>query len=746
MIQRTASANTRRIARFAGILLVVTSSMCQLRGQSSELSERVRGFNNSVLELHGRMRSEAQTATSRQSGLATLRNRAAALRALARQNPAEALRQSFAPEALNELATAFPGSAGLLESHGVWRGETETIVEDSADMKTHRVVHYLRTGNGTVEVHVAGVEPETSCGDIVEFEGVRFGDVVAAISSEVVAAAVAPCGPTGEQKIAVLMVTFPGVAPPSNVTAQGVKDIMTATTGRSVDGFWREASYGKAWATADVYGWYTLDDAYGCDSTSLLRAAAIQAADADVYFPNYSRVMILFPTPVGGCSFAGSANLGCTTLSSPGDGSFSSSYNYMIASYFSSRDQGVKLTTHEGGHNLGLMHSRSRDFGAETLGGLGASGTLSEYGDTHSTMGSWNLGHYTGSQKLKLGWQADAANVVTVQGTGTFTIQATETPTVLPQTLKIQRGTGNNAWLWVEYRQPIGSYDSTLNSQIFSGALIHYQDSVTGTYTDLLDFTGGTSSFADAALAVGQTWVDSYSNVSIYVQSANASGLTVAVNYGTVPCAPANPTVTMTPLNPGVYSGSSVTYLVTVRNNDSSGCSTSAFTIGSSQPAAWTPGLSVVSLALSPGQSGVVTLTENVPAGTTPGTYPVGASASRDGSIGTASASCTVIAPPLPLTVTVASGASSYAAKSTVTLTAQALSGSAPVSGASVKFTVSEPNGSTTVKSVLTGSNGAAILSYKLTPKDSAGSYSVMATATYGAQTATGGPATFVVK
>ena len=75
-----------------------------------------------------------------------LRERAAALRALAQENPAAALNESLGPAALQEIAAAFPGAAGLLESHGAWRGEIETVVMDSRDMKTHRVMHYLRTG------------------------------------------------------------------------------------------------------------------------------------------------------------------------------------------------------------------------------------------------------------------------------------------------------------------------------------------------------------------------------------------------------------------------------------------------------------------------------------------------------------------------------------------------------------------------------------------------------------------------
>ena len=58
------------------------------------------------------------------------------------------------------------------------------------------------------------------------------------------------------------------------------------------------------------------------------------------------------------------------------------------------RGNGVKLTSHEFGHNLTMNHARTRDFGADALGPLGSAGTLVEYGDLFSTMGSWNFGFY----------------------------------------------------------------------------------------------------------------------------------------------------------------------------------------------------------------------------------------------------------------------------------------------------------------------------------------------------------------
>ena len=153
----------------------------------------------------------------------------------------------------------------------------------------------------------------------------------------------------------------------------------------------------------------------------------------------------------------------------------------------SSTDNGVKLANHELGHNLGLHHSSSRDFGTEALGAPGTAGTLSEYGDVFSSMGSWNLGHYPAPHKKMLKWMTEGATIRTVTSNGSFSVQPFEPSAGTLQALKIQRGTGSSNWVWLEYRQRVGNYDATLSSQIFSGATIHYEDSTTGIHTHLLD-------------------------------------------------------------------------------------------------------------------------------------------------------------------------------------------------------------------------------------------------------------------
>src|SRR5262249_30456346 len=152
---------------------------------------------------------------------------------------------------------------------------------------------------------------------------------------------------------------------------------------------------------------------------------------------------------------------------------------------------------------------------------------------------------------------------------GTYTLQPLEMNPAGLQTIKVQRGTGNNAWLWIEYRQSMGNYDSTLNPQGFAGTLIHYQDPTTGAYTKLLDFTPESYTdpyfdFYDSPLSPSQTWQDPYTNLSLTVSSANSSGVTVSVNYGSVPCTQANPSVSITPLNPSTYAGAAAAYSVNV--------------------------------------------------------------------------------------------------------------------------------------------------------------------------------------
>jgi M6 family metalloprotease-like protein len=706
-------------------------------------SENVRALNGRALQLHAALgrANAAEAAGIRAQAEQVLAQRASALTELIKADPAAAIGLAFSSDVRNALATNFPRAESSLEQQGTWEGTSDHLIFDDPQRQIRRYQVQIQSGTDIVEVYSAAGEPHCVSGNVLSVAGVRIRNVIAAGGASVKGgggAAPAPpaCSTTGPQNSAVLLVQFPGIPLPTSVTPASVWDIFFSASGRSVTNYWSEASYGKASATGAVFGPYTLSRSYTCDEYSQMRSAAIAAADADVNFPSYTRVFIVFPDP-GGCGWAGLGTLGCSTLSSA-DGNFTASSSWLLATYMNSRDNGVRLATHEGGHNLTLHHASSRDFGAEALGPVGAAGTLSEYGDPNSTMGSWNFGHYGAPHKVRMGWLT-GSNILTTESNGSHTILPLETLTGSLQALKVRRGTGNNAWLWLEYRQPIGLYDSTLSSQVFTGGLVHYEDSTTGTHTHLLDFTTATSSFGDAALT--GTFTDPYTNVSLEVTNANASGLSVNVSYGPVPCVLAQPTVTLSPPNPSVYSGSAVNYTVTVTNNDSTGCSSSTLTFSSTNLDGWTTSFSAPTVTLAPTQSGSVTMTKNVPTGFTPGTWLVNATAADSNHTATGNANATVTTPPQPIYVSQLTAApATVPVRGTVTIRAVITKGGGvPAAGATVTFTLTRPGGKTT-NTAITNASGIAEWKYKPTKK---GSYSVTAAASLSGATASGGPVTF---
>jgi M6 family metalloprotease-like protein len=704
------------------------------------VSDNVRGLNGRVLQFLGALQqgNAAEKARIRAEAAPVFSQRAAALTALIRQDPGSALSLAFSQDLLTELRANFPGSASNLEQQGAWSGTSDHIIFDDPERQVRRFQVQIQSGNDAAEVYSAAGEPHCVSGETLTAEGIRIGNVIAAGTTKVqqnVTAAAATCTTTGTQNAVVILVQFPTISLPTGVTPTVVNDIFFSSSGRSVRTYWEEASYGKASASGTVAGPYTLDRIYTCDEYNQMRAAAIAAADPDVDFRNYTRVFIVFPNP-GSCGWAGLGTLGCSSSSSA-DGSFTASTSWLLASYMGSRDNGVKLSTHEGGHNLTLHHASSRDFGTEPLGPLGAAGTLSEYGDPFNTMGSWNFGHYGAPHKVRLGWLT-GSNVQTIETGASQTILPFETATGGLQAMKIRRGTGNNAWLWLEYRRPLGQYDSTLSSQVYTGALVHYEDSTTGTHTHLLDFTPGTDSFSDPALT--STWSDPYTNVSLSVTNATATGLNVDVYYGPVPCVRYAPTVTISPQNPTVSAGANVNYNVTVLNNDSTGCGAATFSMASILPPGWSAAsFSPDSLSLSPTVSGSTTMTVSVPADAPASTYPVKATAWDADHSATGNANVTVVQPIFITSVTATPN--SVAVRDNVTIRATVTTATnSPVTGATVTFRLNRPGGTATATAT-TNSSGIAEWVYKAQQK---GSYSVNATASAGGATATSSPtATF---
>ena len=557
----------RGAPRFLSYVLVSVFSLtlsAQDSDVSSPLAERITKLNQ---ELLGTL-PESGRAFSLQSSDNQLRSlieqRREALEELVGLDAAKALALALPEEQLKRLRLAYPELAGELESRGEWQGTIEYWIADDFESGTSWPVYRLDLEPEGVEVSFGSSEPPgLATGELVRVRGLKIGPRVAASESFIVAPAeeTIRCPTTGEQRIAVIMVAYPN-EPVPDVSPQEIRDVFFSSSQASLAGFWREASYGRTYATGDVFGWFTLPKAYSCEFSTReteifdgLSGAAIAAADEQVDFTEYNRIFIIAPWKEG-CLFAWAADR-CRTLTAPSDGTFTASQSFVFTEN-TAHFRLVKLAAHEGGHNMGLGHASSLDFGDITLGFAGETGTHLETGDFFSTMGIAN-GHYSARHKFQLGWLENGTEIETVEESGVFTLSPLSSSVAGLKALRVRRAAGSDEWLWVEYRQPIGPYDSTGPKQGFLGALIHYEgplnkgewgdlgrvDPQKGRYagqTHILDLTpqsretenGGILTqdhldWSDPALAVGETWEGVFSSLTIEALTRTSDSLTISV-------------------------------------------------------------------------------------------------------------------------------------------------------------------------------------------------------------------------
>jgi M6 family metalloprotease-like protein len=443
---------------------------------------------------------------------------------------------------------------------GQWTGRASALIEDDFVNRRSQTHWELVTEEGNFEMYFAGRAPRVS-GSNVTIQGLRSGNRIAVSGILAQAPAASPqCTTTGQQKIAVLMVTTPSnPAFPSEFTSSAIQqkffgpatdDLQT----ESVNSLWQQMSDLQTSATGQVFGPFGLSRDFECDDYSSLKAAAISSADPAVDFTQFNRVALLFPVQT--CSYGGLSTIGCQSMTTPSKGRLQASFSWLPVSSGDEMDQSLAIYTHELGHSLGLGHAASDDYGSAPLGPLADSGELEEYGDLFSLMGAVQryfygqpyMGQYSAQHKrLLLNW-LKPASVREVRSSGRVTLAPFERSSGL-RALRILRDAVSGAWLWAEYRQPIGSIDDSLSvwknfgpTNIFDGALIHYEDPVADPWeTHLLKFNYSSSSraFLNSTLTPGGTWSDPYSLLTLTVNSADSSGLSMTVNYDQ-PCATLN--------------------------------------------------------------------------------------------------------------------------------------------------------------------------------------------------------------
>lgn len=433
----------------------------------------------------------------------------------------------------NPLADAARGGTGPLE--GVF------VVRHGDDFKNGRTVNHSyalsHEGDETKLLFEGKAPADKMAGRSISvrghYEGAKF--LVAAGGTQSGAGASGPSGSaTGSRSVAVVLINFADDAstPYTPAFARGV----AFDNANSVAAYYSTSSWGQLSLSGEVFGWYTIPDtSLTCATSTWAASAAVLAAANGVDLGSFDHVVYAFPY-VADCHWAGLASM-------PGRSSWLNGSSAMA----------LRTMAHELGHNLGTHHASTLDCAQDGVRvPLSESCTLNEYGDPFTVMGSSTQFEHTNFARGNFDWMSSAQTDL-VTATGEYTLSPIEVASPAnPQVLQIPRG-DSGMYLTLEFRQPDGTSFDDLSpfAPVTNGVTIRMTASLAATARSrLIDSTPATSSYIDAALAVGQTVTDGSYGVTITTTSVSSSAVTVQVGFDAPPAptptasAPTPPTPT----------------------------------------------------------------------------------------------------------------------------------------------------------------------------------------------------------
>jgi hypothetical protein len=666
---------------------------------------------------------------------------------------------SSLPSGISEAAVGLGAQAQKGETI---TGELEVIAECEED--TGRTLYFVKTDKERLKIHFKS-EPkqELKTGMQVNLRGVRSGNEVAADdgslqieSTAAMSSAAATTqnaiasGTFGEEKVLVLLVNFRNDTRQPLTTDQSNNIMFNSANSSSVTNYYQEDSYGQTWVTGDTRGWLTMGLDATCDYAQIASNAKQAAQAAGIDLSSYMHYMYVFPNQ--SCGWTGLGTVG-------------GSETWINGS--------LKLRTaaHELGHNLGLQHSRSLSCNGSVVG---SNCTTSEYGHMADMMGACT-GHFHPYQKERLGWLNYGASppLTTIQTSGTYFLSTISMNSSSPKGLRILKSinsSGQKIWYYFEYRQPIG-FDGCIStyyqSNISKGILVTMDTEGNGLENYQLDMNPQTPAFEDSALGLNAVYSDANAGFSITPISMDSTGVYVQVTFGGNPvpsptptpiptatptpipspspsptpsCVIANPAVTVSPATTQwIAPGGSANYNISVKNNNSSGCTSNSFNLQAGLPSGWAVSSATPIIMVSPGSTGngniQVTSPPSAPSGNVSAQVGV-ANSTLPTSAATVQRDITVFT---ALGVAVSTDRSVYTTSQTVVISAYVSGNGSPLSGVAVSFSLVKPNGKSVNVSATTAANGYASYSYRLNKRqDPLGVYQVNATANLNGVTGNG--------
>jgi chitodextrinase len=394
-----------------------------------------------------------------------------------------------------------------------------------------------------LELRFRGRRPDIHPGAAIKVRGQRRGDSIdvedgsTEVDATVTDATASTLTAPVTKRVAIVLFNF------SNNTSEPYTPAHAAgiafNKSSSVATYYLSSSWGSVNLVGDVYGWLTIPETNtgSCSYSTWARSANTVAAELgiDLSSASYEHVVYAFPA-TSSCKWSGMANM-------PGR-----------LSYLNGSGMSLRTMAHELGHNFGTHHAssyRCTEDGVHVPLSLTATDcTRNEYGDPFSIMGASTRRH-TNRSLANFAWLPEAYRMDVGQS-GDYRLAPLQSADGI-QSIRIQRTT--SSFLTLEFRQAANPFDAFSSSDpVVNGVTIR----LTGTDASrsqslLIDTTPSTSSFGDAPLAVGRTFVDPLTGVAITTLGVSADGADVRITFGassdeSPPTQPGN--LKATPLDP----------------------------------------------------------------------------------------------------------------------------------------------------------------------------------------------------
>lgn len=584
--------------------LTAVGASAALKHVPDTVIERLSAVNNIVLARaneHAHASANVAEATLEELKRA-LRERQIVIKELALTNPQEVRRFLFDEQSVGTIPEA---ARDLVEQPATARGTFRVAIAEVPGENEVGYVEYLLEVEPGKQYRLALTDdeavtlvPETA----VTVAGVTIGDdILIPTSYEPITGEEVVLGASTVKKVAIVAINFRNNTAQPLTTDELRRRIFTNPN--SVHAYYKEISNGT-WTLegrdrvdGDVYGWLTIDaDTGTCDYSNWALKAQQALTATGVSLSGYTNIQYVFPSANDGCGWIGLAYLNGGT------------------SWVAAENANTYVVGHELGHNFGFNHAAS--YGCPVANS--ATGcSFSEYGDTHDIMGS--APRHTGNYNKSKYW-IPASQYVTATATGSFMLEPTETVSSGTKAIRIKRPfkagsvTVTDGYYMLEYRTPAGMFDTYATTDpAVTGVTLRL---VSGNYPG-----GGSRTYRVTTVAAGSTFTDQEAGIAITVPSVSPAGAQVDISFPQPVCSHYAPTVRLNPASQWGAAGGSLSYSISVLNNDTLGCTASTFTVTPVLPSGFAQSPTTLSLTVNPGEQQAASFVVSAPTSSAPATY-----------------------------------------------------------------------------------------------------------------------------